>query len=173
MRTAYDECEFCGYIKKPLHCRNHPIFLSHLPIVSFRGGLSSEYQVVGNQRTPLVIVQIDVDLVTPSPFSSSTPVIHIFAKNIILVASIAHYLESIFAYRSFEPDIQLDTLSGQLSRELIQFLIWQLAVFSYSLLICRRLRIYRLPGNKGAWFVHQSRILKVASTSWKLRTLHK
>ena len=38
-------------------------------IVSFRGGLSSEYQqVVRNQRTPLVIVQIVLDLVTPSPF---------------------------------------------------------------------------------------------------------
>ena len=37
-------------------------------IVSFRGGLSSEYQVVGNQRTPLIIVQIILDFMTPSSF---------------------------------------------------------------------------------------------------------
>ena len=35
---------------------------------SFRGRLTSRYQVVRNQWTPLVIVQIVLDLVTPSPF---------------------------------------------------------------------------------------------------------
>ena len=57
-----------------------------VPIVSFRGGLSSEYQVVKNQWTPLLIVQIVLNLVA----CHSTPVIHIFVTNVVLVASIAH-----------------------------------------------------------------------------------
>ena len=68
-RTAYDKYEFRGYITRPLHCRIYPIVpIVIQSIVTFRGRLSSEYQVVGNQRTLLVIVQIILDLGTPSPF---------------------------------------------------------------------------------------------------------
>ena len=58
---------------------------------SFCGGLTSEYQVVRNQSTPLVIVQIVLDLVTPSPFLHSCRTY--FITNIVLIVSIAHNLE--------------------------------------------------------------------------------
>ena len=60
-------------------------------IVSFHDGLSSEYVVVKNQRTPLVIVQfISISWLV---VRSSMPVVHIFITNVVLVASIAPNFE--------------------------------------------------------------------------------
>ena len=87
-RTAYYDWEFDGYIKKPLHCR---IILSFQFIVLFRGGLSSEYQLVRNRQTPLIMVQIVLDLVTPSLFYYTCHTY--FVMNKVLVAPIAHNLE--------------------------------------------------------------------------------
>ena len=145
----------------------------------FRGRLTSQYQVDWNQQTPLVIVQIVLNPVTPS---------------LVQCACRTHFLEEHCPSRincaefgiqfspaatlnrgcniwSFGPDTQRDTLSGQLSCELIDSLIWQLAVFSYSLLKYPRLRIFQLPGDEGAWFMHQSCSSTFASTHWKLSTL--
>ena len=69
--TVYDEHEVRRNIRNPgtisLACSLFdPIMIQS--IVLFCGRLSSEYQVVRNQLTPVVIVQIVLDLVNPNPF---------------------------------------------------------------------------------------------------------
>ena len=61
-QTAYDKHEFHRWLLPSLF-RSYRDQVYRL----FSGGLTSKYQVVGNQRTPLVIVQIVLDLVTSSP----------------------------------------------------------------------------------------------------------
>ena len=72
MQTAYAKHKFRCYITNPGTISLYSLILlstlSFQSIVLFRARLFSEYQVVGNQPTPLVIVEIVLDFVTPSLF---------------------------------------------------------------------------------------------------------
>ena len=119
-------------------CTAEIILLSSYHFVSWR--TIYQYQVVRNQRTPLVlyIVEIVLDLVTPSPFKHACCTYFCYKDSPSRINCTQFWIQFLhtatlnkdFNIWSFEPDTQLDTLSSQLSCELIESSILQLAIFN-------------------------------------------